>query len=54
MMWVDWGSLEPTSTPFTVTVLWAILPAGRRHTEVRSGDSVRCELAKDPMRGYTA
>ncbi|KAK2502871.1 hypothetical protein MC885_020120 [Smutsia gigantea] len=33
LMWVGWGRLEPTSTPFTVTVLWVILPARRRRTQ---------------------
>ena len=39
-MWVGWESIEPTSTPFTVSVFWAILPAGEMYR------SEVCELRK--------
>ena len=30
LMWVGWDRVDATSTPFTVTVFWAILPAGEK------------------------
>jgi hypothetical protein len=33
-MWVGWESVQATSTPFTVTMFWVILPGVEKMAEV--------------------
>lgn len=30
LMWLGWDSVEATLTPFTVTMFWVILSAGKK------------------------
>lgn len=55
LMWVGWGGVDATSTPFTVTMFWVILPVGEKtytkeFLETRLGDKEHTALQKGKER----